>query len=416
MKVIKNTVFLAITHLAGYVIPLMEIPILARALGPSAYGELLFIQSISLVMSVIVEYGFNLSSSREVAREIDNKKRLGEIFSDVLLAKIILMGCVVLVLTLCIFIFPGFFVRINVDHIFWGVLYFLGFAFSPFWFFLGREKVGGIIFFELILRLISLALLYIVVNDADDVGLALAVMSLTSFTNTFVTNIICLKQLTFIELSFKRAINALRLGLNVFIYRSSNTVLVTAAPALIGALADRTAVGIFVPAEKLIRGVVGLATPVFTAAFPHFSRVLSNGDSRSYGLAWAIVAVTTALGGACAVFLYFFGPALILLAIGTEYTATADLLRWFVWLIPLRIVNQALGLVVLIPTGRERNTSLAMVFFTILSLVLGGVLLHELRALGMVIGLLISEFSLATVLFYIAVQRNFPNTTSSKLP
>ena len=77
---------------------------------------------------------------------------------------------------------------------------------------------------------------------------------------------------------------------------------------MIGALVDRAAVGIFVPAEKVVRGVVGLSTPVFTAAFPHFSRAMSEGDRKSFGAAWAVVGVSGALGGIFAICLFSIKP------------------------------------------------------------------------------------------------------------
>lgn len=411
MKVVaKNTAYLTAAHLVAYVIPLLEIPILAKALGPTAYGQLVLIQSVALMASIIVEYGFNLSSSREVAKNSDDRQQLGRIFSDVLAAKLLLTALGASMLLIAIWLTPISISSVPAGHITWGLLYFLAFAFSPFWFFLGREKVGGVILLELCLRLTCLMLLYLLVNEPADASLGLALLASTSFANTFMTNVLCLRHLSGIRPRLKGAIDTIRSGFNVFVYRSSNTVLVTAAPALIGAIADRTAVGIFVPAEKVIRGVVGLSTPVFTATFPHFSRALASGDTKSYGLAWAVVTASAALGALCAAFLYFFGPPLILLAIGPEFEATAELLKWFVWLIPLRITNQALGLVVLIPSGRDRQTSRAMIFFSLLSLLIGAVLLKEHGALGMVIALLAAEMGLATALLFIAQQRHADST------
>lgn len=405
MKVVaRNTAYLTAAHLVAYVIPLLEIPILARALGPTAYGQLVVIQSIALMTSIIVEYGFNLSSSREVAKNSDDQQQMGRIFSDVLAAKLLLTASVASILTATIWLTPISINSVPPGHITWGLLYFFAFAFSPFWFFLGREKVGGIILLELCLRLTCLALLYLMVNEPKDASLALALLASTSFANTLITNALCLRHLTAVRPRLKGAIDTIRAGFNVFVYRSSNTVLVTAAPALIGAFADRTAVGVFVPAEKVIRGVVGLATPVFTASFPHFSRTLASGDTRSYHAAWVVVAVSAALGAFCAAFLFFFGPPLVLLAVGPEFKATAELLKWLVWLIPLRITSQALGLVLLIPSGRDRATSHAMIFFSLLSLLIGALLLKGHGALGMVISLLACELGLATVLLFIATQ------------
>ncbi len=403
--VVRNTTYLTIAQLVAYVVPLLEVPILARALGPEAYGQIVVVQSVALMASIVVEYGFNLSSARDVAKNSGDKKRLAQLFSDVLAAKLLLMAGVSAMLVGGIW-FTSISMRgVPASHIILGVLYFLAFAFSPFWFFLGKEKIGGITLLELCLRLICLFMLYIFIKKPEDATLALALLASTSLTNTFVTNALCVKYLPIVRPRISGAIGVIRSGFNVFVYRSANTVLVTAAPALIGACAGRTATGVFVPAEKVVRAVVGLFTPVFTAAFPHFARSLAIGDIRSRDTAWFVVAASATLGLCGATFLYLFGAPLLLFAVGKEFTATIELLKWFVWLIPLRIFNQALGLLMLIPSGKDRQTSRAIIFFSFMSLLVGVLLLERCGALGMVASLLVSELGLAGALLFIAIKK-----------
>ena len=54
---------------AGLVIPLATIPYLARVLGPAAGGRVLGAQAVATSLVAIVEFGFNLSGTRRVARQ-----------------------------------------------------------------------------------------------------------------------------------------------------------------------------------------------------------------------------------------------------------------------------------------------------------------------------------------------------------
>ena len=401
--VFKSTAYLTASHIAGYLIPLLEIPILARALGPTAYGQVVLIQSIALLSSLIVEYGFNLSASREVAKATNDTSALGRIFADVTLARALVSIFVLLTLLLIAKQLVPASAEVSQAQVFFGFLYFLAFGFSPFWFFLGRESLAGVVALDLFLRLCGLTFLFCFVNEESDASLALGILASTSLANTLISNAWCMRQTGSIRFNLRSALHKLKDGFHVFLYRSSNTLLLTAAPSVIGISSDRTAIGIFVPAEKVIRGVVGLSTPLFTAVFPHFSRAFSTGNAGSHLAAWRLVIASVSLGAACAVLIYAFGPKLILLVIGEEFSGTADLLRWFAWLIPLRIASQAFGLVILIPSGRERLASYALIFFSLLTLILGFLLARINGALGMVQALLLAEAGLATTLLLLTI-------------
>src|SRR5258708_16352230 len=66
--VTHNALALYGVQIAGYVIPLVTLPYLARVLRPEAFGLLLFGQSFALWASLVIEYGFGLSAAREIAQ------------------------------------------------------------------------------------------------------------------------------------------------------------------------------------------------------------------------------------------------------------------------------------------------------------------------------------------------------------
>lgn len=150
----KNVSLLFIAQLVSYLIPILEIPILAKSLGVDQYGQVLLIQTTALLCSLIVEYGFSLSGARQVAVcGIDNKSQLSKIYNGVTSAKVLLSGSMiglsVLVLSLAD-------LSIGFEAVVWGYLYFLAFSFSNIWLFQGLEKITFVVVFELVLRFIGL--------------------------------------------------------------------------------------------------------------------------------------------------------------------------------------------------------------------------------------------------------------------
>src|SRR3954447_15094234 len=89
-KILVNVVTLYGVQACTYVLPLITFPYLARVLHPDGWGAVLFSQAIGAMIAIAVEYGFDLSATRETARFSTDRKRLRELVAGVLGAKIAL--------------------------------------------------------------------------------------------------------------------------------------------------------------------------------------------------------------------------------------------------------------------------------------------------------------------------------------
>ncbi len=73
-----------------YALPLLTFPYLARVLGPSGWGVVVFAQAIGEVIASVVEYGFDISAARDTSRHRNEPKHLSALISGVLGAKFLL--------------------------------------------------------------------------------------------------------------------------------------------------------------------------------------------------------------------------------------------------------------------------------------------------------------------------------------
>ena len=81
----SNFGYLLLLQIATYLVPLITIPLLNRILGVEKFGLIAFSQAFIQYFIIISDYGFELSASRQVSINRDNKDKLSEIFCSVLI-------------------------------------------------------------------------------------------------------------------------------------------------------------------------------------------------------------------------------------------------------------------------------------------------------------------------------------------
>ena len=87
---IKNFSYLSAFQIFNIFIPLATYPYLIRILGSETYGLIIFALSIVTYFSMIINFGFNISATKDVAENKNNNNKLNEIVSSVFIIKIFL--------------------------------------------------------------------------------------------------------------------------------------------------------------------------------------------------------------------------------------------------------------------------------------------------------------------------------------
>ena len=142
--IIKNSFYLYLANFADYLLALIILPFIARALGPEQLGYVGLAQTFGIFILLIMEFGSPLMVTRQVAKEKNNpneiKLLIGQIFSfKLFLIPIIIIISIIITLIVPIFYKYPYYVLIVVGgSIFQGM--------TPVWYFIGIEKMSTVAF------------------------------------------------------------------------------------------------------------------------------------------------------------------------------------------------------------------------------------------------------------------------------
>src|SRR6266550_5093047 len=87
---IRNMLALCGVQLYRKTIPLITLPYLARVLGPAGWGTIAFVQGFAAFLILLIEFGFEISGTREIARCAESRGKRADIFAGVLGAQAVL--------------------------------------------------------------------------------------------------------------------------------------------------------------------------------------------------------------------------------------------------------------------------------------------------------------------------------------
>lgn len=165
-RLAENFLSLTLLQICGYVFPILTFPYLTRVLGVELFGAISFATAIIWYFQTVVDWGFFLISTREIAQNRDNFNVVCRILSRTLYSKLILMGISMAILSILTLTIPIF--KEKILLLWLTFLLIPGHIFFPEWFFQGLERMKYMTILNFIIKLIFTILVFIFIRSSDD--------------------------------------------------------------------------------------------------------------------------------------------------------------------------------------------------------------------------------------------------------
>lgn len=396
-RLISNALSLYGVQFAKYLLPLVTVPYLTRVLGPSGWGMVAVAQAYGAYLGLPVNYGFNFSGTREVARIKSDREDLSNLFAAIMGAKCLLAaGCVLI--TIGVNHWVPFFRKDSL------LLWMAAFAalipnLAPIWYFIGLEELKLVATLDIVGRVVATTGIFIIVHHRGDAWKVLAMQGLGGSVALIAGIYLAYTELMPRIPTTTSVWMALRNGRSMFVSSSAIGLYASGNAFILGLFAAPSVVGFYAGGEKIVRAALQLLQPPYQALFPRISSLVKLDPLKSLRLTRLSAVLFGVMGLSGGLAMFFVAPWLVRLVLGPGYGPAIPVLRLLAILLPIIALNFVMGGLWLISHSMDRAVEVTTLVAGAINIGLAVLLAPHFMGLGVASAVVLAELFVAIAFF-----------------
>lgn len=404
-RLVSNILSLGVLQGANYILPLLTVPYLVRVLGPEYFGLLAFATATIMYFMLVTDYGFNLSATRQISIHREDKDKVNEIFSSVMMLKTALMVVSFGLMSLLVFSFEKFSQHWEVYFISFGMV--IGQVLFPVWLFQGMERMKYITYLNIGAKSFFTVCIFIFVQEEADY-LLVPLLNAMGFIVAGVCSLYLVKKEFNMRFAWQTSATLkfqLVEGWHVFFSSMAISLYTISTTFILGLFTNNTVVGYFAAADKIVQAAKGLYQPVSQSIYPLIGKKIH--EDKQAGLTF-IHKTTWVVGTGMfviSVLLFLLAEPIINLLLGQQYQQSVLLLQIMAFLPFIIALSNIFGIQTMLNLGYKQAFSRILVAAAILGVGLSLVLVPMYEGLGIAVTLLAVEVFVTVIMyFYLKVR------------
>ncbi|MBM6601048.1 hypothetical protein COK01_01790 [Priestia megaterium] len=343
-RLFGNIFSLLILQGSNYIFPLVTFPYLVRNLGTNNYGVLVVCIATMQFLNIFVDYGFNISGTREISINKKIKEKVNEIYNIIMTLKIIFTLILGIIYFICIETFSVF--HDNKLAFLISYLILVGNTLFPIWLYQGLEKMKYITYINILVKLMVTMLIFIFIKDKGDINIAVFFQTLYYI----VPGIISLLFVRFkFKLEYKFVYDVIQLKEEVskgkFVFLTSLWInFYSQGPLIIlGFISGNNAAGNYGIGQKIMGAFYGLSQPIVQAIYPYICEMYDNSKEKFYKFQKNFLFLSLFFSILISVSLFLLSPHLVVFISGASNSNLTLLVKLFSLVVSLSIMNTVMA-------------------------------------------------------------------------
>lgn len=369
-KIAVNAGWLGLIQLVAYAIPLLTLPVIARAFGSETFGMLAVATAQASYVGLLVTYGFNFTGPRLVAPLRRELLAVSQSISAIVGAQLLLasLGGLIFITIVSLTSLTWEYKLISVIIL----MQVIATSITPQWIFIGLERVRDFAFIQMVCRLAAAIVIVMKIRNTNDLEfyviincIAAALVALFSFS---VLHIYGLRW----RLPSRRAVLlTLREASGLFVSTVSINLYTTTNVIIVNWVLGPAAAGAFALADRVCSGVSGILGPITNAIYPFACRIAANGETVEEASVKRMFFQLLVVGSAIiSTALFWFAPVIIHLIAGSDFERSIPILRVMAYVPLVVTLSNLFAVQTLIPLKMDRAVAKVVISAAVLGIIL----------------------------------------------
>jgi len=370
------------------ILPLVTAPYIARVIGVQGTGVYSYTYSVARYFLLVAMLGVNHYGNRQMAAIRENKEKRNKVFSSIYSLQLMTSGIVIILYVFYLI----YFVDENKIIATLQICYVIAAALDINWVFFGLEEFKITVSSKFLIKIATVAAVFIFVKDVDDLWIYTLIMSTGYLIGQMYLWVFLRKHVKFVRVKFSDVISNLKPTLCLFFPVMATSVYRVMDKIMIGFFSSMVQVGLYENAEKIIMVSLGGMSALGTVMLPRMANLAANGkieESRKY----LIKSMKFAMFMACAI---GFGIASVSkefapIFFGKEFQESSAIMLGLAPTVIFISWANVIRTQYLIPNSKDKIYLYSVCLGAIVNVALNWIFISNLGAMGAVIGTIATE-------------------------
>lgn len=394
-SVTTNAGWLGFIQALNYVVPLVTLPVVIRALGPSVYGLFAALNAYATYIGVFTNFGLRVSGPRAIINASGKNVVVSKFVSAGIIAQVVVgLAAVAVLYALMIAVYGGEEFGASTYELVGALVMLNAFALAlaPQWIFLGLERLRDFGIVQVICRSGAAVAVLLTIRTQGDlllyVSLNCASSLLVVLLSLFVLRSYGIRwKLPSINDVGKIVFQSKYLffsSLSISFYTSTMTLIVA---GILGV----NAAGQFAVADRVRTAVSGLIGPMTQGIYPFVCRLSNEDAENAEGLRRLFFRGILGFAAILSLIVYFCAPLIVKIIGGSAFAAAIPILQVLAFVPLVTAISNTMGMQTMLPMHMDREYTLAATSAAVLGPLLVSVLAWNYGLTTAAIGILVTE-------------------------